>query len=45
MENPNITFVNASLLAGDRSLVDVVAHEIAHSWSGKAKHISYVWKG
>eukprot|EP01102_Stenamoeba_stenopodia_P011836 TRINITY_DN3662_c0_g1_i1.p1 TRINITY_DN3662_c0_g1~~TRINITY_DN3662_c0_g1_i1.p1 ORF type:complete len:624 (-),score=162.18 TRINITY_DN3662_c0_g1_i1:70-1941(-) len=34
MENPNITFVNASLLAGDRSLVDVVAHEIAHSWSG-----------
>ncbi|KAJ3211256.1 Leukotriene A-4 hydrolase [Dinochytrium kinnereticum] len=37
MENPciaSITFVTPSLLAGDRSLVDVVAHEIAHSWMG-----------
>lgn len=32
MENPCLTFVTPSLLAGDRSLVDVVAHEIAHSW-------------
>ncbi|KAJ3409863.1 hypothetical protein HDU80_008933 [Chytriomyces hyalinus] len=34
MENPCLTFVTPSLLAGDRSLVDVVAHEIAHSWMG-----------
>lgn len=34
MENPCLTFVTPSLLAGDRSLVDVVAHEIAHSWTG-----------
>ena len=34
MENPNLTFVSSSLLAGDRSLTDVVAHEITHSWSG-----------
>uniref|UniRef100_A0A6B2L094 Peptidase M1 leukotriene A4 hydrolase/aminopeptidase C-terminal domain-containing protein n=1 Tax=Arcella intermedia TaxID=1963864 RepID=A0A6B2L094_9EUKA len=34
MENPQLTFLNASLLTGDHSLVDVVAHEIAHSWSG-----------
>ncbi len=34
MENPRMTFVTPSLLAGDRSLVDVVAHELAHSWTG-----------
>lgn len=34
MENPCMTFLTPSLLAGDRSLVDVVAHEIAHSWTG-----------
>ena len=34
MENPRLTFVNPTLLAGDRSLVSVVAHELAHSWSG-----------
>ncbi len=34
MENPQITFVTPTLLAGDRSLATVVAHEIAHSWSG-----------
>jgi len=34
MENPCLTFVTPTLLAGDRSLVDVVAHEIAHSWFG-----------
>lgn len=34
MENPNITFVTPTLLAGDRSLADVVAHEIGHSWTG-----------
>ncbi|HVO31684.1 MAG TPA: M1 family metallopeptidase [bacterium] len=34
MENPRITFLTPTLLAGDRSLVDVVAHELAHSWTG-----------
>uniref|UniRef100_A0A674J6R2 Arginyl aminopeptidase n=1 Tax=Terrapene triunguis TaxID=2587831 RepID=A0A674J6R2_9SAUR len=34
MENPCITFVTPCLLAGDRSLVDVVIHEISHSWFG-----------
>lgn len=34
MENPCLTFVTPCLLAGDRSLVDVIIHEIAHSWFG-----------
>ena len=34
MENPRLSFLTPSLLAGDRSLVGVVAHELAHSWSG-----------
>lgn len=34
MENPCMTFVTPTLLAGDRSLVYVVAHEISHSWTG-----------
>jgi len=34
MENPNLTFLSSSLLAGDHSLTNVVAHEITHSWSG-----------
>eukprot|EP01120_Amphizonella_sp_Union-15-10_P007859 TRINITY_DN270_c0_g1_i1.p1 TRINITY_DN270_c0_g1~~TRINITY_DN270_c0_g1_i1.p1 ORF type:complete len:617 (-),score=117.27 TRINITY_DN270_c0_g1_i1:104-1954(-) len=34
MENPQLTFLSRSLLAGDRSLTNVVAHEITHSWSG-----------
>jgi len=34
MENPRLTFVTPVLIAGDRSLVSVVAHELAHSWSG-----------
>eukprot|EP00698_Gefionella_okellyi_P004917 TRINITY_DN14543_c0_g1_i2.p1 TRINITY_DN14543_c0_g1~~TRINITY_DN14543_c0_g1_i2.p1 ORF type:complete len:616 (+),score=123.69 TRINITY_DN14543_c0_g1_i2:121-1968(+) len=34
MENPNLTFLSRSLLAGDRSLTNVVAHEITHSWAG-----------
>jgi leukotriene-A4 hydrolase len=34
MENPRLTFTTPSILAGDRSLVSVVAHELAHSWSG-----------
>src|SRR5262245_32676960 len=34
MENPRLTFATPTVIAGDRSLVDVVAHELAHSWSG-----------
>ncbi|OQV16841.1 Leukotriene A-4 hydrolase [Hypsibius exemplaris] len=34
MENPCLTFLTPTLLAGDRSLANVVAHEIAHSWTG-----------
>ena len=34
MENPTLTFATPTVLAGDRSLVALVAHELAHSWSG-----------
>ncbi|SPQ94386.1 unnamed protein product (mitochondrion) [Plasmodiophora brassicae] len=34
MENPCLTFVTPTLLTGDKSLANVVAHEIAHSWHG-----------
>jgi len=34
MENPRLTFATPTLLAGDRSLTSVIAHELAHSWSG-----------
>ena len=34
MENPRLTFLTPTLIAGDRSLVSTVAHELAHSWSG-----------
>ena len=34
MENPRLTFVTPTILAGDKSLVALVAHELAHSWSG-----------
>ncbi|VVT54009.1 uncharacterized protein SAPINGB_P003861 [Magnusiomyces paraingens] len=34
MENPNITFATPTLISGDRQNVDVIAHELAHSWSG-----------
>jgi len=34
MENPRLTFATPTVLAGDRSLVALVAHELAHSWSG-----------
>jgi leukotriene-A4 hydrolase len=34
MENPCLTFVTPTLLAGDRSNADVIAHEISHSWTG-----------
>jgi len=34
MENPRLTFATPTILAGDRSLTALVAHELAHSWSG-----------
>jgi aminopeptidase N len=34
MENPRLTFLTPTVIAGDRSLVSVVAHELAHSWTG-----------
>jgi leukotriene A-4 hydrolase/aminopeptidase len=34
MENPRLTFVSPTVLAGDKSLVSLLAHELAHSWSG-----------
>jgi aminopeptidase N len=34
MENPRLTFLTPTAIAGDRSLVDLIAHELAHSWSG-----------
>jgi aminopeptidase N len=34
MENPMLTFATPTILAGDKSLVSLIAHELAHSWSG-----------
>ena len=34
MENPRLTFVTPTVIAGDKSLTSLVAHELAHSWSG-----------
>ena len=34
MENPMLTFATPTVIAGDRSLVSLIAHELAHSWSG-----------
>lgn len=34
MENPRLTFATPTILAGDRSLTSLIAHELAHSWSG-----------
>src|SRR5256885_6379862 len=34
MENPSLTFATPTILAGDKSLVSLLAHELAHSWSG-----------
>ncbi|HEX2162661.1 MAG TPA: M1 family aminopeptidase/hydrolase, partial [Thermoanaerobaculia bacterium] len=34
MENPRLTFATPTILAGDRSLVALIAHELGHSWSG-----------
>lgn len=34
MENPKLTFCTPTIISGDRSLVNLIAHELAHSWSG-----------
>ena len=34
MENPRLTFATPTIIAGDKSLVALIAHELAHSWSG-----------
>ncbi len=34
MENPRLTFLTPTVISGDRSLVSIIAHELAHSWSG-----------
>jgi len=34
MENPRLTFVSPSIVAGDRSLTDLIVHELCHSWAG-----------
>lgn len=43
MENPTLTFATPSILAGDKSLANVIAHEISHSWSGNLVTMSS-WK-
>lgn len=46
MENPCLTFITPTLLAGDKSLADVVAHEISHSWTGNLvtkKNFEHFW--
>ena len=34
MENPNLTFVSSDLIVGDSSMINVIGHEISHSWTG-----------
>lgn len=34
MENPRLTFATPTVIVGDKSLVSLIAHELAHSWSG-----------
>jgi len=46
MENACLSFLSPTLLAGDRSLVDVVVHELTHSWFGNGvthAHASHFW--
>lgn len=46
MENPRLTFITPTLIAGDRSLVSVVIHELAHSWTGNLvtnKNAQHFW--
>jgi leukotriene-A4 hydrolase len=34
MENPRLTFLSPAVLTGNKSLIEVIAHELAHSWAG-----------
>jgi leukotriene-A4 hydrolase len=34
MENPRLSFITPTVITGDRTLVSLIAHELAHSWSG-----------
>src|SRR6202790_3115281 len=34
VENPRVSFITPTVIAGDKSLVSMIAHELAHSWSG-----------
>ncbi|MDT7525789.1 MULTISPECIES: M1 family metallopeptidase [Idiomarinaceae] len=34
MENPRLSFITPTVVSGDRSLINLIAHELAHSWSG-----------
>lgn len=46
MENPCLTFMTPTVLAGDKSLADVVTHEISHSWTGNLvtnKNFEHFW--
>lgn len=43
MENPNITFATPTIISGDRENIDVIAHELAHSWSGNLV-TNYSWE-
>ncbi|CAL1696869.1 unnamed protein product [Somion occarium] len=46
MENACISFLTPTLLAGDRTLVDVVVHELTHSWFGNGvtqAHSGHFW--
>jgi len=36
MENPRLSFITPTVIAGDKSLVSLIAHELAHSWSGNS---------
>ena len=42
MENPRLSFITPTVIAGDRSLVALIAHELAHSWSGQPRDQRHV---